>query len=210
MTKQNIIDFFSDKYGETADRKKWLHPEIIEKYCELGYNQVIYALMLNAIKYTDYAELDIYLKSFDNQVVYCNEARSEWYCDVPCAVIQLPRGNGVRYISGMKDRLTNFYFRANGDNDVMENLEFSLVNTVPSWYVENSKIFFDHRMNHTLADYGVLIKVYPTFSVWDDDQEIPMPSADNMNIVVVIEQLINQKLTEDTAPNAKSDFPTTK
>lgn len=209
MTKQILIDICVDRYGTTADRKKGYHPAIIESYIELAYNQVIYAIMKLAIHYSDYSQLDLFIRSFDNVKVLCDIPRNEWYLDIPCPIIQLPMGNGVRYITGIKDRKTNFHFRANGSSDVMENLEYSLINTIPSYYIENSKIYFDHRMTAGIASYGVLLKLIPTFSYWPDDQELPMPSADDLSILSMVETLINQKSKEDKQPDATpNDFGT--
>ena len=205
MKKEEIEEILQDKYGMTADRKKRYHPNILSAFIEICFNDILYNLCKIAISFGDLAQLDMYIKSYPNVNVLCNDKRDEYYSILPAPIIQLPKNRGIRSISAIKDRKTNFYPRENGDSEIMENLEFAEINTVPTFYIENYHVFYDKRMTKDLAEEGVLMKLIIPYREWKDEDVLPLPSGEDLNLITAVENLINQKEKEDQKPNSKPD-----
>jgi hypothetical protein len=207
LTKEQIIESVSDKYGITADRKKGFHPNVLAVFIEMGFNQIVFEVCKQAFAKNDYSVLDSYTKPYEAKIE-CNEKRNEWFCELPAPIIQLPMNRGIRLISPLQDRKINFIYRANGESEIYENISgYSETQTIPTWYVENEKIFFDHRMTKELAEAGVLIKLVVPFREWKDEDFLPLPSGQDFNIVQVVEQIINGKQKEQDRPTARPEAP---
>jgi len=202
MTKENILEIISDKYGMVADREKGFHPEVLAAICELAYNQIIYNLCLVSITHSDYAQLDQYTKRYYNVPVQCNTQNDEWFSELPSSVIPLPMNRGVRYIYPMKDKKTNFIFRENGTSEVFDETEFSLINTIPTYYVENYNVFYDDKMTQEIASNGVGMKLIVPFRSWEDEEILPLPAGKDLDLIAAVEAIVDQKRAEQNKPTA--------
>ena len=116
MKKSEVIDLIKHQISGgdlTSDLLSRYGEQFIEKYVELAYTSIIYALQVAATKAGDYGQLDPYIKTFKNVPVICDEDRDEYYSELPCAVIPLPMARGIRMISPMRGQGVDFIYREN-------------------------------------------------------------------------------------------------
>jgi hypothetical protein len=180
----------------TSETLSKYHPQEIELYLELAYNSVIFGLCLNAITNSDYGQLDAYRKSYKNVVVECDTDRDEYYSILPVNIISLPKNRGI-FVSPMKDQINQFVDRENNTADIYSELEVGMLPDMITYYRENSKLFYDSRMSEELADNGLLMKLIPTFSSWDDTDELPLPAGKDLEIMTRVLDLLMRKPNED-------------
>jgi hypothetical protein len=210
MLKKDIIEICRDRLSAgVADKKIQIHDAVLEAEIELVYNAVIHALCLQAIHFRDVSQLDHYIKRYDNVAVVCDTVTEEYYSILPSPIIQLPNQMGIRSISPLKDKKINFIFRENGENEVMEALEFAMINQIPTYYVEHEKVFYDDRMTVELAGQGVKMKLIVPFSSWDDDDVLTLPAGKDIEIAAAVVAALIQKYPEDTKANSRSDLKVT-
>lgn len=206
MTKETLIELVIARLAaEVADKKTQYSQQEIEKYVEIVYNSVINSVCVSAISQQDYSALDSYIKAYKNVSVTCDTDRDEWYSTLPASIIQLPSNRGIVSISPMKDRKISFIYRRNGASEIYENLEVGLINTTPTFYVENSDIFYCSRMDSDLAEEGVLMKLIVPFDEFDDDEEITLPGGKDFDIVGLVVEAILGKQKNDIQQNKRPD-----
>lgn len=200
MTKEQLIDVIVDKVNGgdgVADGMGHQHPAVIEKHIELAFNSIIYQLCLTAISNADFAQLDAFVKAFNNVSVTCDTARDEYYSTLPVAIINLPVNRGVRMICPMKDQHNAFVFRENNTCEIYDELEVGQIDNRIKYYLENTHIFYNKQMTDELATNGVLMKIIPTFSGWGDTDELPLPGGKDMEIIEAITQSLMGKPQQD-------------
>jgi hypothetical protein len=206
MTKGDILDLVLEYFGVTADKEKQYHPLVVEKWLSTAFNTVLYNLCLAGIRHSDYAQLDPFIFPYKVGVI-CDTERNEYYSKLPVSVVALPENRGIYRISPVKDQKFQFIFRENGTSDIYDSLEYSMIRKKPTFYIENSKIFYDNKMTKELADAGVLMKLIPTFDDIDDDEDIPLPGGKDNDILKLIISELAGKKGEDMRSNSKPENP---
>lgn len=203
----------------TADMMGRFHPLIVEKEVDVAYESLLQSLFSQNIKGGNYSALDAYTRTFpskqypDPVYVLKDEIRNEYYAELPKPVIVLNSVNegsgnyGIRLVSLVQGQASAFIPIDNNALTVFSGLEVNRINTIPTYYVEGNKVFFN--FTDLNAPKEVLMKIVPTFSFLDDDDFVTMPEfmtkAGMLSVSdMVYERMISEppeKMTNDNNPN---------
>jgi hypothetical protein len=149
---------------------------------------------------SDLAMLDSYTKAFTNVSVSYDEDREEYYSELPAPIIILPDGIGVRLISWMKDQATQFIPITNNALGVFDELEVSKTSTLPTFYQEANKVWYNFQGQPLSA---VLMKLVPSYFYLNDDDYVGDPQVVGKGGFLTVTDVVRQKLLtmppEDTA-----------
>lgn len=176
MTKQQLIYLCMTQLaqGDLAPRaKKVVHQGDIERHLEMAFSDIVREVYNNATTYKDYGQLDAMSKTFKDVAVVVDPTRGEYYSELPVSVLQLPLHAGIRMIVTQCDQEQEVLWRGNNNIGILNELDvYSTGKPMPTYYVEHTKVFYDKLK----ADH-VMMKIVPTFSAYDDDDEIPVVSG---------------------------------
>jgi hypothetical protein len=199
-TRDDIVEIICDWFNLSADYKDKYHPYILDVWIASAFGDVLFNICGTAIKNRDYAQLDPFIKAYKVKVE-CDEHRNEFYSVLPVGVVALPENRGIYRITPLKDQRTQFYFRENGTNNIYDELEFSTQSTIPAFYQELNKIYYNNKMTADVAEKGVLMKLIPNFNEYDGDDVIPLPNGKGNSILSMVIQELSQKPTPDFHPD---------
>lgn len=204
MTKEQFTALaISYLAGGTApsDIRGHYHPQIIEKYIELAYGEILYGVNANAIDYRDFGQLDSYVKAYKNVAVQYDAERDEHYSLLPASVVQLPKNRGIRSISPSQDQRQKFWYSDNNTDDVYSELEVGKIINRVRYYVENNKVYY-RNYDHNFT--GLLFKLIVPFSEFADEDNIAIPAQQNMQVFNMIVSLLRQTPPEKQSTNNTS------
>jgi hypothetical protein len=191
----------------TADLISRYHPKIIEKEIDQVYESLLQSLFVQNIKGGNFAVLDAYAHPYPNAnnpspvLIKKDIYRNEFYCDLPAPVIALNSpGNGtgnygIRIISPTKDQSVQFIPIDNNADVVFSQLEVSIVCTIPSYYVEGSRVFFNFRGQSYEEGDALLFKIVPTFSSLSDNDYVTMPQFMTKSGMLEVTDMVVERLT---------------
>jgi hypothetical protein len=209
MTKRQLIDLLKHRLagGDCPQEIKGkYHPRIIEKHIEIVQNYLMKTVAYReAEKENDWGLLDSYTKTFVPVDVEWNDTRKEFYSKLPVAVVDLPRNRGIRFISDQENQAVQYLYRDNNSVDIFSNLDIDRVSTKPRWYREKDLIYFSRQLMPTTT--AVLMKVIPTFSSLDDNDEAPVPSAYAKSIFDLVFQSMMGMPPEKMSNDNNSNIP---
>jgi len=196
MTKEQAVELTIDYLAGgscPADLRGKFHPEIISKYWEMVYNEILYGVNANAIDYRDFGQLDSYVKAYKNVAVQYDADRDEHYSLLPALVVQLPKNRGIRSISPSQDQKLKFWYSDNNTDDVYSELEVGKIIKRVRYYVENNKVYY-RNYDHNIT--GLLFKLVVPFSEFSDTENIAIPAQQNAQVFNMIVNLLRQKVSE--------------
>ena len=202
--KSVYIDIIQDWFDNSADYQNKFHPYDIQEFINAAWSKLIYNVCVSVSKNQDWSQLDPFIKSY-NVPVRCDTERDEYFSILPVSVVGLPGNRGVYRISPVKNNKLQFQFRDSGTNDIYGDSEWSKINNIPSYYQEANMIFFNEKMTVDMAEAGVVMKIIPEFSVYEDEDEIPMPSGSEQDLIQIIIKELAPKLTPDSKSNSFPD-----
>lgn len=200
MTKIDFINLCIDavtRDGLTADNKRAFHPEMIKRYTELGYNQIIHGMWLKADRYADFGQLSNYTVTYPNQYVPSvpvkyDSKRAQYYVDLPVELVQLPVCGGIRSLSAIKDESYQFIYRENTASAVFNETDVAVVDNRPRFSIEHQQIRFDQRTwDEDIAE--VLLKMIQPYSAFQDWDQLPFPGGMDLQAVAVVTEIIRGK-----------------
>lgn len=181
-----------------ADLEARYHENIIAKYAEMAMSGILEQVQKQTIHYKDWGQLDSYTKTFVAQPILLDSTRDEYYSVLPARVVNLYRNRGVRFVSYNKDQSTKFLYRDNNSTDVYSELEVSLVDNRPTFYVEKGKVFYDKISDkEELIAAGALMKLIVPFGDLDDEDDVGIPAGQEPLLVEMILKLMKGMAPED-------------
>mgnify|MGYP001135818848 CR=1 FL=1 len=173
MTKEQLIYLAITQLGQgdlQPRQKNHVHRGDVERHFEMAFADIIREVYNNAMTYKDYGQLDAMAKVYKDVDVEEDSDRGEKYSVLPVNVLQLPNHAGIRMITTQCDQSEQVNWRPNNNIGILNRLEvFTTGKKMPTYYVEHKRIYYDK----VDAD-NVMIKLIPTFSAYEDDDEIPV------------------------------------
>lgn len=196
MTKEQAVELTIDYLAGGAcpsDLRGKYHPEIVSKYWEMCYGEILYQINANAIDYRDFGQLDSYVKAYKDVPVLYDSSRDEHYSLLPASVVQFPKNRGIRSISPSQDQRAKFWYSDNNTDDVYSELEVGKIINRVRYYVENNKVYYrNYDPNFT----KLLFKLVVPFSEFSDTENIAIPAQQNAQVFNMIVNLLRQKPAE--------------
>lgn len=176
MTKDQLIYLAMTHLaqGDLQPRQKnAIHRGDIERHFEMAFSDIVREVYNASATYKDYGQLDAMAKSFADVVVELDTTRGEKFSQLPIQVIQLPLQAGIRMIHTQCDQSEQVHWRPNNNIGVLNQLEvFTTGKDLPTYYVEHTKVFYDRMKSEKVS-----MKLIPTFSAYELDDEIPVVSG---------------------------------
>lgn len=143
--------------------------------------------------------------TYENVPVLKNENRDRFYSVLPAQLISLviknnsSNGIGVRQISGMRDEYDIFIPTNSNDSGVFYGLEAGGLSGKIGYWVEGDKVIYEN-LPYYWEGKTVLIKMISSIYSLDEDDFIPIPAGEELNL----EDLVFQRMTGIKAvPNDK-------
>jgi len=201
-----VIDFFeSDQAGE---RRAKYHPEIVKVHLNNLFNQIIFTTWINGKKFSDFSQLDAWSKTYECTVV--GQSGSVARALLPFAPVQLPDGMGIRQVSDHNQNATVFAPIEATANVVFAELEVDLVDTTPTFRLEQNNLSTgagetSHLLRlERLPEEDPLIESIDVLLIrpmeqMDDYDDIVIPGMSDETIVAQVIDLMSKKPNPDTA-----------
>jgi len=192
-TKQQHIDLVYQNLKRVAPGFK---PErqLVEHSMGKAWSQILH----NAFR-KDLSFLDFYVKDYKDQAVSQDADTNQYYVDLPVAIAQLPdKSEGVRAVlRGDADYSTPAYTStqyvpvSDTTMEQMDSLDcMNAESGVVGYAVRYDKIMFDRKMTAILAAKKVHLKLVVPFDVYDATENIPVPSGQGENLVMMTIQFL--------------------
>lgn len=176
MTKEQLIYLAMTHLaqGDLQPRQiNSIHRGDIERHFEMAFSDIVREVYNASATYRDYGQLDAMAKSFQDVEVVEDTTRGEKYSTLPVSVLQLPLHAGIRMVHTQCDQSEQVHWRPNNNIGILNQLEvFTTGKDLPTYYVEHTKLFYDR-----MEAEKVTMKLIPTFSAYDYDDEIPVVSG---------------------------------
>ena len=183
--------------GDTPDDIKGkYHPEVLAAYIELAIEDFA-AQTYRSKRQKNPMSLDSITSTFNCVEIKCDEKRGEMYIDVPVPYVNVPMGEGIRWISPQRSVSDRFEKVSAGQVGGLLGLEAA--EYFELYYVENQRVYF-----YNLAEGRKEVRVclIPKFRSLKDTDEINIPEARNIELFQSIKALIReQKLTREDLVN---------
>ncbi len=207
MRKIELVEMVQDwlSGGDApADVRGKYHPQIIEKYIEAAYNDLIYQVATASMnpkeKQVDWSQLDAFAQIFRNITVDDDADRGLKYSVLPFPPVKLPEEVGIRLISPEDDPSNPFAHVDNNSQSIFATLDVGIIDTVPSYSVEKVtgneyRVYYDVNIGSTTEVTMLLIL---PFSQFDDYDEVLMPAGKDLSIIDTIVERLREKPQEDT------------
>lgn len=196
MTKEQYVSLIIDYLAGgncPADLRGRYHPQIIEKYLDMVFSEIVYQAHANAVTFRDFGQLDAYAKALKNVQVDYDQDRDEHYSVLPDTVIGLPMNRGIRSISPMQDQKSKFWYSENNTVDVYDELEVGMIINKTRYYVEGGRVYY-RNYDDNITD--LLFKLIVPIGSMDDEDEIPIPAQNNAQVFNMIISILRQKPPE--------------
>jgi hypothetical protein len=165
------------------------------------------AAVLNTIFYDAFknhsSNLDTYSKTYKN-VAVTKDADTNIYSSIlPAKVVQFPRvSDGIMNINEMKGQDVMFVPLKNDDVDMMYGIESDLIDDVIK-YVRKGNLVEYYNFDPTITE--VRMDLVVDFTEWAMDEDIPIPSGQDMNIVNMVTQYLKQDIRPTDLLNNESE-----
>jgi hypothetical protein len=186
MKKEEIIEVVS----ANPKIKEGLTPQMVEKYVEFAFNQILFDTFKMAP-----SNMDIYRKTYKNIAIEKDEDTNTYYSMLPAPVAILPeRSNGVR-VQSMQGINTDFVPVEEDSMDVFDGLEVGQVDKTMGYIVRSDRVEY---YNFDSSISSVKLKMVVPFSSYDYEEDINIPMGkDEQFIQLVITFLLNQNWIKD-------------
>jgi len=191
MRKDKFIDLVRNRLGASSvDRLKKADPRTVELAIAAVMNTVFYEAFRK-----DTSNLDTYTKTYENVAVSQDPDTEIYYSTLPANVVQFPIvGDGVVGINEMKGEDVMFVPLPSSDFEMMYGLEVDLIDDVIK-YTRKGNIVEYVNFDSTIT--AVRMDLVVDFTEWDDDEDVPIPSGQDINIMnKVVEYLLGKPTTD--------------
>ena len=202
MRKIHIIEIVQDFLAggdAPSDIRGKYHPEIITKWCEIAWNNVINMVYDNGKVNGEIDVLDPWARNYGISIVNNRVA-------LPYAPMHLSDGMGILQVCDGKDGdfdPTNVYAPITTTAiGIFNDLEAGNQSTVPMYYLEinNSTGINSHVLvlrNKPTATTGVTVKMVVPLEQIDDFSQVSVPKEGMNMIITEVVNILRQKNTED-------------
>lgn len=144
--------------------------------------------------------------TYENILIQKNTNRNRFYSVLPAQLISLviknnsSNGIGVRQISGMMDEYDIFIPMNSNDTGVFYGLEAGHLSGKVGYWIEGDKVIYEN-LPYYWEGKTVLIKMISSIYSLDEDDFIPIPAGEELNL----EDLVYQRMMGmKTVPGDKS------
>ena len=201
MTKEQLIDLVILNLNggvPTAGAKTKYHPEEVNKYLEIAFDDFILKVCEAGIISNDLSGLDSFTKPYEDIPVVLDANRGEYYAVLPVPTVQLPQSLAIRQVSPMKAPTLNFRYAQYSQQAVMSNLDVGQIDSNPKYYVENSKdgefdrLRFWQGFDTTYEK--ILVRMVVPFAYLNDKSETSIPANKALGMVAVVKQLMGDRM----------------
>lgn len=205
MRKIELIEMVLDNLSggdAVADVRGRYHPQMISKFIEAAYNDLIYQVATSALnpkeKQVDFFQLDAFAKIHRDIVVSDDADRSLKYSVLPFAPVKLPEELGIRMICPEDDPTNPFAHVDNNSQAVFAALDVGAVDDVPTWSLEKmaGNEYRVYYPDDVVTTEVTMLLILP-FSQYDDYDEVPMPAGKDLSIVDTVVERLREKPQED-------------
>ena len=200
MTRKGLIEMVQFRLAggnTTADGLGKYHPEIIAAFIARAFEQIMYAVFVR-----DKSNLDLYAKWYDNVPVVFDNSRQTYTATLPNSVIQFPEGAGIRRLMPCRlhkgTMLDSFVPVKVGAEEAYSNLEAGKITTKGMYRLIGKTI--DLPMHDANVQYLSMLLVVP-FDKLADEDEIYLPSGQDVTLIDTVTQLMSGKKPEDQSNN---------
>jgi len=223
MKKINLVDVIVDFLAsdQPGDMVSQYHPEIIKKYIENAFNQVVYQVWLNCKKFSDYSQLDAWTKTYTLQLYNGSLAGGvvSGNLRLPFPPIQLPDNMGIRQVAANEDESILFAYLENSAVGIFNELEVSTIDDTPTFRLEQndsgggsaSHILKLAKVPESLYNDPnptyIDVKMIVPLDKIDDYEDIAMPAGQEDLLVKQTIEFIRNKPPQDTANDQVADRP---
>lgn len=214
MKKINLIEMVQDFLAggdAPPDMVGQYHPEMIKKYLENAYNQVVYQVWMNGKKFSDYSQLDVWSKVYECAVL---GTAPSGYAQLPFAPVQLPNNMGIRQVSDHDDEANVFAYIEATANVVFNELEVSSYDDTPTFRLEQNNV--STTGSHVLK-FGQLPVTSPISAVdvmmivpleeMGDYDDVAMPAGMEDILVKQTVEFLAKKPMQDTVNDNNANRP---
>lgn len=199
MRKIELIEMCKDHLAggdAPADVKGKYHDEIITKFIEAAYEDLLYEVYIQSKKYSDFSPLDNYTETFTRTVTA--DGVNAGTIELPFPLVALPDNAGVRQVMYTNDESSGFSYLETNSDPVWSELEVDSVDENPEfrYYREDNK----HKMYlQKMADNTteVKVKLVVPLSYMDISHHVPMPAGKEGRVFDFVVERLRGKNTED-------------
>jgi len=205
MRKIELIEMVLDNLSggdAVADVRGRYHPQMISKFLEAAYNDLIYQVVEAAIdrknNKVDFTVVDAFAKIHRNIAVSDDADRSLKYSILPFAPLKLPEDRGIRMICPEDDPTNPFAPVDNNSQAVFAALDVGVVDDVPTYFLEKM-VGNEYRVYYpddVVTTKVTMLLILP-LSEYDDYDDIPMPAGKDLSIVDTVVERLREKPQED-------------
>ncbi len=161
-----------------------------ERRVELDITAALNTLFFQAFK-KDPSNLDRYSKPYLNIPVTYEASTQSYYSILPATVIQYPVvGDGIWNINTMVGRDVTFVPVQMNDKELMFDNEFNSLDDVIGYSLSGSRVDY---FNFDPIITAVKMDLVVAFTEWDINEDIPIPSGQDLEVINIIRQMYNLK-----------------
>jgi hypothetical protein len=201
MVKKQLIELIRGRIMDgsaSIDRLKEADPRRIELAIAAVLNTIFYDAFRNHS-----SNLDTYSKKYKNVAVTLDSTTNIYYSTLPANVVQFPRvSDGIMHINTMKGVNVTFVPLKDDDTEMMYGIESDLIDDVIK-YIRKGNIVEYYNFDLTIT--AVRMDLVVDFTEWDMDEDIPIPSGQDMNIVNMVTQYLKQDIRPTDLLNNESE-----
>jgi hypothetical protein len=207
-----VTDFLANELSQ--DMITQYHPEIIKKYIENAFNQVVYQVWFNGKKFSDYSQLDAWTKTYPlalyNSALVGSYVRGN--LRLPYPPMQLPNNMGIRQVASAVDETIVFAYLENTAPAIFNELEVSSIDTTPTFRLEQNDTGAGMETHILKCDhiptsiYNVLpiltyfnVKMIVPLEEIGDYEDVAMPAGQEDLLVKQTIEFLSKKPPPDTS-----------
>lgn len=175
MNKKELLSLIRNKLvggDTTAASKGQYHPRVIEKSAELGYDEILQAIVSGGEKYNEYSlpGIDAMITPIYKPVLY-DDVRGQSYIE-----LRVYHKNLAKQFTLPKQPSALFVIIDTVSEPIWDELEAAKVDYSIGVLIESTRVYFDANFPTTNAPTTILAKIAPTLSEMKDTDEIKVPT----------------------------------
>lgn len=228
MKKINLVEMVQDFLASDmpADMVSQYHPEIIKKYLENAFNQVVYQVWHNGKKFSDYSQLDAWTKTYRLQIYNhsLSSGLGSGNLRLPYPPVQLPNNMGIRQVAAYMNENVVFAYLENTAVAIFQELEVSSIDTTPRFRLEQNDTGGGSESHVLKLDKIPMSVMSPFYDVppsvayinvkmivpleeIDDYEDVAMPAGQEDLLVRQTIEFLKNKPPQDTVNDQVADRP---
>jgi len=199
MRKIELIELCKDYLSggdAPADVKGKYHDEVITKYVEAAYNDLLYEVYVQSEQNSDFSPFDNYTEVFTLAVVA--DGVNAGTIELPFPVVSLPDNMGIRQVMYTDDETSAFSYLESNSDPVWNELEVDSVDENPEfkYYREDNKhkMYLRKMVDNTTE---VKVRLVVPLSYMDISHQVPIPAGKELRLVDFVVERLKGKNPED-------------